>query len=133
MINSEFLNLKREALLRAWRLLCSERYDACQRALEAMEPEAKDCEDYHATWLATLIQQSQWSETVAYAEPLVERHGGYCRSFYSALATGLKAQGNRSEAIARVREARAHWPGDPLFAEFERILKLEEDEKGRAQ
>ncbi|MDQ8201479.1 hypothetical protein [Pelagicoccus sp. SDUM812003] len=130
MIYSEFLHDKREALERASSLLCSERYDACQRTLESMEPEAKDCEDYHATWLATLVQQSQWAQTVAYAEPLVERHGGYCRTFYSALVSGLKARGKTNEAFARVKEARAHWPSDPLFVEFERLLILEEGEKG---
>lgn len=87
-----------------------------------MEPEARDCEEYHTTWLSTLILRKQWKEAESYAGPLVEKHGRYCSIFYNGLISGLCGQDKVSEALTVTREARSHWPDDRLFREIEGAL-----------
>ncbi|MDQ8198172.1 hypothetical protein QEH56_08450 [Pelagicoccus enzymogenes] len=119
---NEFVVTKIEALERAWKLLQEQKYDACQETLLAMEPESKDCEEYHATWLSTLIYRQRWDAVVAYARPLVERHGGYCASFWFALVTGLSGQGKLAEAYQAVMQALSHWPSNSLLKAMEQSL-----------
>lgn len=121
-MDTDFYATKQHALERAWKLLCEGKYDACQRTLRAMEPEARDCEEFHATWLSTLIFRQRWKETEVYARPLVEKHGGYCRTFHNALINGLCGQGRFCEAKQAVRVAIAHWPSDPHLRAIERSL-----------
>lgn len=106
---------KRQLLESAWILIQQGRFKASQDLLQGMEPEMKDCEQFHVTWLSSLICDNKWRETELYARRLVERHSDYFLSAWHALINGLCGQNKFAEAKEFLAQASANWPHDKVL------------------